>query len=379
MTIPISKVKEKCNYYFNKCTSCQRIPLVNRVPELPEELITLSKKVNEWNYAPSEFGLRAKARMSVSGTSSNPILGLLDSNYDGIEILSCPAHRPIINKVANLLPNLIKEEGINPYNIPSRLGELKSIILQTNKKENHIRVRFVSKNSSIKEKLSSLAEKLAIEIDSDLSVSLNIQPIPHQIPEGDQELHIYGEELLWETYGNVKIAFPAKSFMQVTPEIAEKLYTKVSNIIAELKPTSVIDLFCGAGAFTLFAAKYCDIVKSFEISHDSIDALKISAEENGFTNIEATAKDLLESNILQDNKNANVIICNPPRRGLGKNLINEIKAAMPEIIIYSSCNVETLLSDYLGIREFYAIEEITPFEMFPLTNHFEVLAVMKKK
>jgi 23S rRNA (uracil747-C5)-methyltransferase len=369
-----------CNYYnTNFCKSCNRLGMQERLPNLDQYLSEYSSVLRNWIVSPKPFGLRAKARLSVSGSIENPQIGILDKEFKGIELLNCPQHRSIINKFLNYLPEILTRFKLEPYNIKERKGELKSIILQTNKKEDHLRIRFVLKSENLLENIILLSDELKKFDKIKLSITVNIQPIPHQIPEGDIEHYISGDNLLWEEYNGIKICFPTQSFMQVNPEIAEKLYFKASEIVRKYDSPTVLDLFCGAGGFALSVSAYSRSVFGFEISKNSIESAKQSAKINAISNATFEVKDLQNLSEVIRELNPEIIICNPPRRGLGEKLIESILTKPPKVILYSSCNVQTFLKDYEVMKEIYDIIEITPFEMFPMTDHYELLAEFRIK
>lgn len=372
-----------CHYFKdNICRSCSLIQesgeISSILPTLPEELCSLIEKVNPWVRCTSPFNSRAKAKMSVSGTSSEPIIGILDSDLGGVELLNCPLHKSIINQALNVLVDSIKRTSLQPYSIKERKGELKGIILQTNMLEDHLRVRFVLRSLEGSSKVDSIVSHLAREIGVSLSASINIQSVPHQILEGPEEIHIYGPELLWESYRTAKVAFPAQSFMQVTPDVASSLYETVARVVSEKKFTTVLDLYSGAGGFSLSVAPFVRKVYGIEISKAAVEAARLSAREAGYENIEFIEADLLSSIDSLGQLKPEVLICNPPRRGLGQAVLNAIDSLNPELIIYSSCNPLTLIKDVGSLSKKYELVEITPFEMFPLTSHFETLAVLVK-
>lgn len=368
-----------CDYFeSSRCRSCSLLDKsAPELPKLPEALTSTCENILPWVRCSKPFGTRAKAKLSVTGTSSQAIIGILDSELQGIELLKCPLHKTAINQLLGLLPELINEVNLAPYSIEQRSGELKGVIVQTNQAENHLRLRFVLRTEESLDKISKIAKLLANKLPQKISITANIQPIAHQIPEGPTEHHLYGEELLWETYNNIDVAFPAQSFMQVTPEIAASLYKKAAEIIASLPNAKLVDLFCGAGGFALSAASHCREVIGVELSEPAISAARKAAARNGLKNVSFHAASVAES--LAVLRGATIVVCNPPRRGIGEEVIKALLQNKPKLILYSSCNVESLLQDFKNLKNEYTFSECTPFEMFPLTTHYELLAVLKRR
>lgn len=369
-----------CPYFdSSRCRSCRLLAEVQPtsanapLPRLAEEIQALAKSTNPWQRVQHPFGSRAKAKMSVSGSCDAPIIGILDAKLQGVELLRCSLHKPILNRALALLPELLSAQQVLPYKIASREGELKGLILQTNNAETEIRIRFVLRSEQALPEIEKIGVGLQSRFDSPLQVSANIQPIPHQILEGDLEHHLLGEELLWEHYDETAVAFPAQSFMQVTPEVAAKLYSAVRKIVSQSTGKRVLDLFCGAGGFALHCAPLAAKTLGIELAATAVAAARHSVERNKLSNIEfiaASVETALQQAIEFDPE---IVICNPPRRGLGATLLGGINEIQPETLLYSSCNQETFIADCAHLLKDYVLEEVTPFEMFPLTEHFELL------
>jgi 23S rRNA (uracil747-C5)-methyltransferase len=373
----------QCDYFKeSRCQSCRLLEddgtYALQLPDLPSPLLEIATKINSWVRCDTPKGSRAKGRFSVSGSVDHPVIGILDKDLEGIELLRCPLHKPSINMLLSYIPELITRYQIVPYSIKKRSGELKGLIVQTNQAEDHLRLRLVIKSKEALEKYTFMVAALQRMIVIPLSVSLNIQEIPHQIPEGPEEIHLSGDILLWEKYETAEVAFPAQSFMQVTPNVAGKLYSHVADIAARYAPDTVLDLFCGAGGFALSVAPYANTVYGVEISGSAIEAAKVSSLRAGYTLTEFIEADLQQALVFWKEANADFLICNPPRRGLGELVVGAIRQFLPDVIVYSSCNVSSFINDLNHIIDLYRLEEVTPYEMFPLTRHYEVLCVLKK-
>ena len=325
----------------------------------------------------SAFSSRAKARLSVSGELSKPIIGLLDSDFSGIELMSCPLHFSYINDLILFLPEVISKFSLVPYDIKSRRGELKSIIVLGNRAEDSLMLRFILRSSEAISRLKKAVLYLQNQFPTLKVISANIQPVPHQIPEGKEEILLSSESLIWESYNGLKFALSNGCFVQATPEVASALYAFSEKILRKYSCKNVLDLYCGVGGFSLHAARSSQRVIGVELVERAIDCAKLSAKENGIENIEFYSQSLQDfrlSNIgLQE---ADTIICNPPRRGLDEAVFRFIEKNEPRLILYSSCNPQSLLKDYNRLSSFYQILEYAPFDMFPLTRHSEVLMVL---
>ena len=135
-----------------------------------------------------------------------------------------------------------------------------------------------------------------------------------------------------------------------------------------------VDLFCGAGPFALHIKAKNIEVSGFEISPMAIkSAIKTNHEFN--LNIPFEVRDLLGGATLPS---AQLVVVNPPRRGLAQSLYT-LRELNPEYLIYSSCEVKTLKKDLIELSSTYEIKKAQLFDMFPNTPHFESLVLLKKR
>jgi len=338
-------------------------------------------------WSPSKFfHSRAKARLSVIGEVEKAVLGLVDKDFNGIELEKCPLHLEIINRIIQILPQAISSGNLTPYDIKKRRGELKNIIILSNSLQSEVILRFVLRSEDLVQEIKKLVPSLQKQIPELKVISVNIQAVPHQIPEGEKEIFLTEEEYIYQSYNGIEFVISPKAFIQVSPETAEALYAKVAAKVEELEIKSLLDLYCGVGGFSLHAASVGAQVKGIEISTQSIKCARLAAARlarttesqnkiNSVSFSSGSVEDLLKT---FEAKNLDAIICNPPRRGLGQETIEHILELSPKYLIYSSCSAKTFFKDLEILKSFYKLNEIHPFDMFPLTKHVEILSIFER-
>lgn len=381
----LTNSKLNCNYYIEKkCSSCSLIEReISEIANIKLGILSNSLKENNLHEnienivsLENPFNSRAKVKLSISGTVSNPIIGLVDRSLNTIELQNCPLHYKNLNSIIKTLPQVILDFNLTPYSIKKRNGELKGVILNSNSSQSEEMLRFILRSEKLIPSITNAVPKL-LELNPNLKViSANIQEIPHQILEGEKEFILTDRKFIWDKLSNLYFAIGPKCFTQVTPEIASKLYSKVEELCANSKPQLVFDLFCGIGGFSMFSAKHANKVIGIEFSSESINHAKISADKNNINNIEFSAKDTEKFLSSYKGQKPDMVICNPPRRGLSKNIIDSLISLKPPTIIYSSCDPQTLSRDLKILNNKYKISAIYPFDMFPLTKHIETLAIL---
>lgn len=325
------------------------------------------------------FPSRTKAKLAVSGTAEEPIIGLIDETLNGKELLDCPLHLPIISRLSYVLKQLITKYRLTPYSIPERRGELKSLIINSTADQSQVSLRFVLRSTEAVPRIKKAVKDLLALFPELKVVSVNLQPIPHAILEGEKEIPITENQLIWESYEDLSLAVAPQCFTQVTHQTAKALYRHVAGIFSQRKYVNILDLYCGIGCFSLYISDFVTTCLGIELSSSAIACAKLSATRNAKSNlnfIAADAEKFLTSNL---SEKFDAVICNPPRRGLSKAIVEQLCLMKPDCIIYSSCNPETLFRDLSLFAKDYSLKQISPFDMFPLTPHLEVVAELEAR
>jgi 23S rRNA (uracil747-C5)-methyltransferase len=375
--------------YFNRkeCFSCSLLAIPEEARNRAK-LATFEKNIESvlgsglslsalWQPKQS-FQSRTKAKVSVTGTIKKPIIGLLNRNQQGTELLDCPLHIPQLNEVLSDLKRLITVCEIAPYHIDRRAGELKGFILKVDALGAQMIVRFVLRSTADLAKVKRAARELQKNFSFIKVVSANIQPLPAAIVEGDEEIALTKNEVIWEEFGKVKLAFQPQTFSQVTPETAVALYEKVLELLKINSVRSLLDLFCGVGGFSMVSAPVLDWGHGVELSKKSIACAKMSCKENGINNLNYEACNVEEFLKSYTGPIPDAVLLNPPRRGLSETIIEHVRRISPKFILYSSCNPDSMLRDLQLLQSKYSVKAIFPFDMFPLTEHLEVLTLLEK-
>ncbi len=316
-----------------------------------------------------ETGFRNKAKIIVTGTQERPVLGLIEK-----EILDCPVHDPVINKILHDLIPFIQLAKLDPYQIKEKKGELKGIIIFSGDQSY---VRFVLRS---KEGLDRIRKNLSTLLDLHpeiKSVSVNIQPVHQAILEGDEEILLGPENFIQQNYGEFALKLRPQGFVQTNQRVAVKLYSTAAQWVKEKNISRFVELFSGQGAFSFHSAPYVKEAVGVEVNIEAVRMANETASFLGLKHLSFTHLAAENSQKLIQEKNPELILVNPPRRGLADSLDLLVKA-MPEFIIYSSCSVESLGKDLKVLGQFFEIERAQIFDMFPHTEHFETLVLLKR-
>ena len=314
--------------------------------------------------------------------NGNAIVGVFaNRTHEIIPVENCLIQESQANKIAKYLTELINKYKISVYNETTQKGLVRHVVIKTGFRSREVMVIIVINGDKLpfeKEISNQLQEKYE-EIKS---IVININNKNTNVILGEKNINILGDGYIKDYLGEYCFKISPLSFYQVNPVQAEALYNiAIENV--NITPDDVVfDLYCGIGTISLFAAKYAKKVYGIEIVEQAIEDAKENAKMNSIQNTEFIAGDteVLLTDLI-DNKKIipDVVIVDPPRRGLDNTTINNILKIHPKRVAYVSCNHATLVRDLSLLEEKYEIKMIQPVDMFPFTSHVECVCVLELK
>ena len=355
--------------------------------------------------ASASTGFRNKAKMAVAGTAAHPTLGILDGAGCGVDLRTCPLHVPAIEAALPVLADLVTELGLRPYDVPARRGELKHVLV-TASPDDDLMVRFVLRSRRHLERLHAALPDLRRSLPQLAVVSVNIQGVHQAVIEGPEEIVLTEEDRLLMRLRlpspdgssrtgrctddvELPLYLPTRSFFQTNTAVAEELYATARSWAEESEPARVWDLFCGVGGFALALAAPGRRVLGVEVSAPAIDGARDAAALMGLdpdlVRFEAGDARVLDPAADPDGsipgeveaERPDLLVVNPPRRGIGEHLVTRIEASGVERVLYSSCNPRTLATDLAHLPSMRVVRARL-FDMFPHTDHAEVLVELAR-
>lgn len=378
-----------CQYYTaDRCRSCSLLGalpgerLKTKVAALHSALAlhgVVPKRINPIVIPSNPWGSRHKVKMSVFGDCQEPGLGIIRSDQSAVDLIDCPLGTAQITELIHHLRAIIRDRSLTPYNLSTRQGELKQIVVMTTSDNSAGILRFILRSTECIPRIRKAIGELQKDLPWVRVISCNIQPIHAAIPEGEQEILLSDQGEIREQFGEIPLYLTPRSFMQVTPEVARQLYSNAAEIARKRMPEHILDLFCGVGGFALHVAKYAKRVTGVELSESAIRAASRSAKELNYQHVEFHSADSEDYLLRNPNIAPDMVVVNPPRRGLSPGIISELIRLKPESIIYSSCNPTSFARDVAALKDNYTVLELTPFDMFPLSEHCEVLCTLTSR
>ena len=340
-------------------------------------------KVSKTLVMGNPYNYRNKAQYPI-GVDKNgeKVLGVFAKRtHEIIPIKECKIQKEISYQIAKYILDYIKENNISVYNEKKQKGLVRHIVTKVGIQTNEIMCIIVINGKEIPNELT-LANNIIDRFPMVKTVVKNINTKNTNVIMGEKNEAIVGRGYITDVLGDYIFKISPMSFYQVNPTQAEALYNIAIEKAQIGKDDIVCDLYCGIGTIGIFASKFAKKVYGIEIVKQAIEDAHINAKLNNIKNIEFMCGDVEESFeklVKKEKINPNVVIVDPPRRGLDGNTIENILKLDVKKVVYISCNPATMVRDLKMFEEKYDVKEVQPVDMFPFTSHVECVAVMGRK
>lgn len=342
-----------------------------------------AESVGEIVGAPSCNGYRNKAQLPV-GTEKNGeyITGFYAFHSHRIVSCGCCKLQPsVFNEVCKVFLQWCRRFNPMPYDEITHKGLLRHLYIRYGEATGQVMVCLVINGERINGE-QELIQLLCDKIDGFKSLVININKEKTNVILGSRCRTVYGEDYITDILCGLKFTISPLSFYQVNRTQAQKLYTIAADFAALTGDETLLDLYCGTGTIGLSMAGKTKKLIGVEIVPQAIENAKRNAWLNGITNAEFICADaaVAADKLSRRGETPDVIIVDPPRKGLSAPLINTISQLNPKRVVYVSCDCATLARDIKIFRDNgYTSERITPVDMFPRTAHVETVCLMSRK
>lgn len=354
-----------------------------KVQNLINKTLVNNIKVSKTLGMGNPYNYRNKAQYPI-GVDKNgeKVLGVFAKRtHEIIPIKECKIQKEISYQIAKYILDYIKENNISVYNEKKQKGLVRHIVTKVGIQTNEIMCIIVINGKEIPNELT-LANNIIDRFPMVKTVVKNINTKNTNVIMGEKNEAIVGRGYITDVLGDYIFKISPMSFYQVNPTQAEALYNIAIEKAQIGKDDIVCDLYCGIGTIGIFASKFAKKVYGIEIVKQAIEDAHINAKLNNIKNIEFMCGDVEESFeklVKKEKINPNVVIVDPPRRGLDGNTIENILKLDVKKVVYISCNPATMVRDLKMFEEKYDVKEVQPVDMFPFTSHVECVAVMGRK
>lgn len=379
--------------YFNQCGGCvyrhitydaekaikeQKVKdAVSRIGGIDESLVKpLLCSENSVRY-------RNKAQFPAGvNKDGNVILGFYAfHSHRIVKCDDCLLQPEIFKTVMDITLEFMAETKQTTYNEITGKGKLRHLYIRYGEKTDELMVCYVVNGNGLKQE-DLLVEKLKVKLPNLKSVVVNSNREKTNVILGNKNRTVYGKGYITDILCDLKFKISPLSFYQVNRTTAEILYNKAKEYAGLTGDEVLFDLYCGTGTIGLSMAKNCKQLIGVEVVPQAIEDAKENARENNIENARFICADASQSakTLEQEGIKPDVIIVDPPRKGLDKELIGTISRMSPKRVVYVSCDPATLARDLKIFDEYgYKTLEVTPVDMFPGTSHCESVVLLKQQ
>ncbi len=281
------------------------------------------------------------------------------------------------NDILNTVRDFIRASDRPVYGLRSHEGFWRFLMLRHSAAEDRWMVNIVT-SCEDRKAVTPLAETLRDHFPDVACVVNNITARRSGVAIGEREIHLAGTSVLTDRIGPFAFEISANSFFQTNTKGAQKLYETVGRYARLGGDETVLDLYCGTGTIAIWLAERARNVIGIELVESAVADARRNCEANGIENcrfISGDVKDTLETlDMVPD-----LLVIDPPRAGMHKDVLKTVCQMAPERIVYVSCNPATMARDMVALKEVYEIREVQPVDMFPHTHHIESVARMVKR
>ena len=348
----------------------------------------------------NEYRYRNNLQLPVAEQNGETVVGFYAENsHRVVPINDCFINAEWTADVINSLKTYMSELGLKGYDETAREGDIREITVKDVKGSLIITIVSLKRNLKSPEEFVKILKK---KIKSPFSLYVNFNPTDTNVIYGEEFRLICGEPDYEAELFGIKYRVGVRSFMQVNNSVCSKLYSSVLNSLGDMRDSTVIDAYSGAGLLTALIASNAEKAIGIEIIEEAVklaDEIKINNNlQNRMENILGKCEDVLPQIVEREkNKGKKIsVVLDPPRKGCDIKVINALIASDAEKIVYVSCKPSTLARD-VGLlvgslvcedgvikraKEYeprYEIVQVRPFDMFAETKHVETLVVLSHK
>lgn len=379
--------KEPCPLY-RQCGGCQ-LQNMSYLQQLQwkqakvEQLLAKFHRVEPILGMEHPYHYRNKVQAAFALDKKKQIISGMyqQSTHKIVPMDSCMIEDETADRIIVTIRRLMKSFKIEPYDEHSGRGLLRHVLIKRGFSTNEVMVVLVTALPILPGK-NNFIRALRQEYPEIKTVVQNINKRFTSVVLGDTEKVLYGPGFIEDKLCGCIFRISAKSFYQINPVQTEHLYTKAIEYASLTGAETVIDAYCGIGTIGLTASSHAKNVIGVELNKDAVRDAIVNARRNAIKNTFFYTADAGEfmSGMAKEGEHADVVFMDPPRAGSDEKFLSSLVKLSPKKVVYISCNPETQERDLLFLTAHgYQVKKIQPVDMFPHTEHTEVIALLEHK
>ncbi len=325
---------------------------------------------------------RNKAQYPVAQQKGRPVAGFFrQRSHQVVPVDRCLIQTETADCAKAAVLQWMEQAQVSVYDENAHKGLVRHIYVRCAMATGQVLVCLVINGDEIPKK-KLLLQLLQEQVEGLTSVCLSIHKKRGNAVLGDRFVTLFGPGYIEDILCGLRFRLSARSFYQVNREQAQRLYAAALRL-ADLSPTdTALDLYCGTGTISLVLAKEAGTVIGVEVIPQAIEDAKENALRNGVNNAEFLCADAAEAarRFAEEGIRPDVIVVDPPRKGLDETVIDAMVTMSPKRIVYVSCDPATLARDVRRLTEQgYALKHAEAFDLFPRCSHVETVVCLSKQ
>lgn len=375
------QLEYKHNEVLNHLQRIGKVELPDFEPILGSAQTFFYRNKMEFGFSNSRWLTQAEIDSEDNHDNRNAVGFHIPKMWDKIlDISHCHLQQDPSNQIRNAIRSYANQNNLAFYDPRNRAGLLRTLMIRTaSTGEIMVLIQFFEEQK---------AERIAL-LDYLMQTFPQITSLQYVINGKandtiyDQDVICYhGRDYIIEEMEGLQFSVNAKSFYQTNSAQAYELY-KITREFAGLTGSeTVYDLYTGTGTIAQFVSKKAQKVIGVESVPEAIEDAKANAERNNITNCEFYVGDMkavFNDAFIARHGQPDVVITDPPRDGMHKDVIEQLLKIAPQRIVYVSCNSATQARDLALLDSQYSVSRVRPVDMFPQTHHVENVVLLQRK
>ena len=327
-------------------------------------------------------GYRNKVQFPVQEQDGRPVAGFFSGKtHRVIPVRHCRIQPDCADAIRGAVLAWMEQYHIRAYDEQTHTGYIRHIYIRFGAESGQILVCIVANCAQLPKKKQLVAALLAAE-PGITTIVFTPNTKKGNTVLGTEFHPLYGDGTITDTLCGLQFRLSAPAFYQVNHAQAERLYEKAVQLAGLTGNETVLDLYCGTGTITLCLARHAKKAIGVEIVPQAIEDAKFNAAQNGMENAEFFCMDAGQAaKMLADRRTRpDVIVVDPPRKGVSADVIEAISAMAPQRVVYVSCDPATLARDLkLLTAAGYTLQTAEAFDLFPRCAHVETVVLLSHK
>lgn len=327
-------------------------------------------------YSGTLLGFRHRARLAIRGHVGSPKIGLFEADsHHVVHIPDCRVQHPLINEVAAVVRSALVDARVTCYSDRAHLGLARYLQVVVERQSTSAQVVLVA-NTTTAEPLTPCLELIRERLGPRLhSLWLNFNTQPNNTILGSDFHHYCGPDSVVERFGGAPVHYPPGAFGQSNLEVAQQIVTDIRDWIAP--GARVTEFYAGVGAIGLSVVDRVEWIRLNEVSPQSLQGL-----QSGLAQLPAMLRDKAEvvpgaaGSAIEALEDAQLVIVDPPRKGLDAPLTQALATRPPDELIYISCGLPSFQNDlqWLLAGGQLQLSALRVYNLMPFTEHVETVA-----